>query len=159
MVSDLFPGAGARAPVALLIRIATLGGHVGLPTTFASSDDTVPPCARRWRCIRKAIRDDWLCRTTFGEGTDAAVPGIEAGQTADQVDQQVLAQVVEIGGGQHHLAVQAARHHRGPGDQSGKVGGGNRRGHVVKPQNIIAVVPRLPLRRLLLVGMAWENRR
>lgn len=60
------------------------------------------------------------------ERADGTAALVEARQPADQVGQEVLAKIVEIGGGEHQLAVQASRREIGLVDQRRKVGGGNR---------------------------------
>src|SRR5690606_4796303 len=44
-----------------------------------------------------------VAKDDVGESADGATAGVETRQPADQVDQQVLAEIVEIGGRQHQL--------------------------------------------------------
>lgn len=85
-----------------------------------------------------------VAENDVGEGADGAAALVEARQPADQVDQKILAKIVEIGCGEHQLAVQTPGREVGLVNQRGKVGAGNRGIHRSKPRNIVSDAPRLP---------------
>ena len=56
-----------------------------------------PPVARRSRATRVAMREAWLRSTMPAKAPIAAASGIEGRQAPDQVEEEILPQVIEIG--------------------------------------------------------------
>jgi hypothetical protein len=65
-----------------------------------------------------------VAQDDIGEGADAAAAGIIPGQAADEIQQQILGQVLEISMWQMQFAVQTTRGAIGLVDQCGNVSGG-----------------------------------
>jgi len=81
-----------------------------------------------------------IAQNDAGESTNAATRGVEGRKAADQVDQQILTQIVQIGGGQAKAAVQAAGGNICLGKNAGELVPGNRRVHRCLPRSSFLMI-------------------